>query len=458
MSELPPLPPGFVLQGSSGNGSPPTPPDGFVVAPPVDQSYTGQFLPFSVDAQGNKSFDSNAGILGFAKDILGSAKSAFMLPGDVYTGKEQVMGADGNVRPEVLGRSLEFAGTFSPSTPGLRTGTGIVPGEKQQLRQSVPNVPSADDLFAEAGRNFDAMRESGVDYASTAVKDAAQAAKARLEEQGFDAQVAGKTHSILDKLSNPPENSVASIKGLHSARKTFGKIAQNFTDPTDQAAATQAIRGLDEFIGSDNPASVVAGTASDAASALKAGNANYAAASRSDALTGVERAADLRAAASNSGTNTGNAIRQRIAAAILKPKEISGYSPEELVSLERIVTGTPAQNATRYVGNLLGGGGGLGQMLTAAAGAGAGGAAGGSAGAAIGAALPLGVGAASKAISNALTRGALRSADEAVRTRSPLYERMKADAPLEVVRQARTEALIRALLMGRPRQLDPNET
>jgi hypothetical protein len=403
----------------------------------------GQLLPFSVDPSGGKHFDSNAG-------IIGALKRAIMLPGDAMAGKVDPTSEEG------IGRALEFAGTFSPSTPGLRTGSGLVPGENQQLRQTVPAVPSADDLFTEAGRNFDMMRESGVDYASGAVKDAAAALRTKLEEQGFDAEVAGKTHRILDKLSSPPENSVASIKGLHSARKTFGKIAQNYNDPSDQSAASQAIRGLDEFIGTDDPAAVVAGTASDAATPLNTGNANYAAGSRSDALNGIERAAGLRAAAANSGANSGNSIRQRIASAILKPQEIAGYSPEELASLEKIVTGTPAQNATRNIGNLLGGGGGLGAAVTGLGGA-AVGSNYGSTGATLGAALPL-VGVASKSISNALTRRALRAADESVRSRSPLYERMKADAPLEVIRQARTEALIRALLMGQPRQLDPNET
>jgi hypothetical protein len=423
-------------------------------APAPDQSYKSSILPISKDAAGNVSFDSNAG-------ILGSLKSAFTLPGDVYTGKEQLRGPDGEITPEVIGRSMDFAGTFSPPTPGLRSGSGVIPGEKQQLRKSTPEVPTADDLFSEAGRNFDTMRESGVDYASDAVKNMAAATRARLEQEGFDAEVAGKTHSILEKLSSPPEGSVANIKGLHSARKTFGKIAQNFNDPTDQSAASQAIRGLDEFIGADDPAAVVAGTASDAANALKAGNGNYAAASRSDSLTGIERAADLRASAANSGANTGNSIRQRVASALLKPKDTSGFSPEEVAALEQLVTGTKTQNATRYVGNLLGGGGGLGQMLTAAVGAGTGAAAGGQVGAAIGAAAPIAVGATSKAISNALTRRALQSTDKAVRARSPLYEAMKEAAPMEAVRQARTEALIRALMMGgqtgQPRQLKPNE-
>lgn len=423
-------------------------------APAPDKSYKSSILPLSKDAAGNVSFDSNAG-------ILGSLKSAFTLPGDVYTGKEQLRGPDGEITPEVIGRSVDFAGTFSPPNPGLRSVSGVIPGEKQQLRKSTPEVPTADDLFAEAGRNFDTMRESGVDYASDAVKNMAAATRARLEQEGFDAEVAGKTHSILEKLSSPPEGSVANIKGIHSARKTFGKIAQNFNDPTDQSAASQAIRGLDEFIGADDPAAVVAGTASDAANALKAGNGNYAAASRSDSLTGIERAADLRASAANSGANTGNAIRQRVASALLKPKDTSGFSPEEVAALEQLVTGTKTQNATRYVGNLLGGGGGLGQMLTAAVGAGTGAAAGGQVGAAIGAAAPIAVGATSKAISNALTRRALQSTDKAVRARSPLYEAMKEAAPMEAVRQARTEALIRALMMGgqtgQPRQLKPNE-
>ncbi len=409
---------------------------------PEDKSYSGQIFPFSVDAQGNKQFDSNAG-------ILGAVKRAFMLPGDVYTGKEQVMGPDGNVTPDMIGRSLEFATTFSPSTPGLRVGEKIIPGESKTGRRPDIEPPSAQALYDEASRNYKAMRDSGVDYASDAVKTMAEAVKFKLEENGFDAEVAGKTHRILDKLANPPENSVASVKGLHSARKTFGKISQNYNDPTDQSAASQALRGLDEFIGSDDPAAVVAGTAADAANSLKAGNANFAAGKRSDTITGIDRAADLRAAAANSGANTGNAIRQRVVSALLNKKTLSGFSPEEIASLETIAKGTVPQNLTRRVGNLLGGGGGMGQMLTAAVGGATGGAAAGPGGAAIGALAPTLLGQGSKELSNILTQRALEQADRLVRTRSPLYEAMQKAAPLEANRQLVSNALVRAMLMSR---------
>lgn len=409
--------------------------------PKTQEPYTGSILPFSRDAEGNVSFDSNAG-------ILGSIKRAVMLPGEVMKGEVQVYGPDGNVSPEVIGRSFEAAAFMSPSTPGLRSGVGLVPGEKAQVRRAVPAVPSADDIFAAADDGYNAMRNSGVAYSGNAVRDFATGLKTNLDADGLIAKIAPKTQSVLDDLANPPEGAIADIKGLHAARKAFGRIAQNFNEPEEQAAAVRAIRGLDDFIGADNPASVVAGTASDAGSALRTANANFAAAKRSDLLTGVERAADLRAAAANSGANTGNAIRQRVASALLKPKEIAGYSPEEVAALEQIVTGTAAQNATRYVGNLLGGGGGMGQMLTTAVGAGGGAAAGGGLGAAIGAAAPIAIGSTSKAVSNALTRKALQAADEMVRARSPLYEAMKANAPLEVVRQARSERLLRALLLA----------
>lgn len=416
--------------------------------PTEDRSYTGSILPVSYDREGAMSFDSDAG-------LMGVIKNAIMAPGRAMSGELQVTGADGRTSPEAIEQAFNFASVFSPSTPGLRSGAGVVPGEAQQLQRSTPAVPAVDDLYAAADENFAAMRDSGVDYTSNAVKSVADAVKRTLEGEGFDSEVAGKTHRILDRLASPPENSVANIKGLHSARKTFGKIAQNFNDPSDQAAATQTIRALDDFIATAGDDAVAAGSPSVAADYLKTGNANFAAARRSDSLTGIERAADLRSAAANSGRNSGNTIRQRVASALLQPKQVSGFNSDEIGALETIVKGTAAQNATRYVGNLLGGGGGLGQMLLTAGGAGMGGAAGGGMGAALGVAIPVGTGVASKAISNSLTKRALGSADEMVRMRSPLYESLKANAPLEVARQARTESLIRALLMANPQNALP---
>ncbi|TBY76266.1 hypothetical protein E0H40_37515 [Rhizobium leguminosarum bv. viciae] len=303
------------------------------------------------------------------------------------------------------------------------------------------------------------MRNSGVDYSSDAVKTMAEAVQSKLEKEGFDPELAGKTHKILAKLFNPPENSLASIEGLDSARKTFGKIVQYVKEPNDQAAASRVIRELDEFIGAGDPATVVAGKATDAADALKAASGNFAAAKRSDIVNGIDRSPDFRAVPNTSATNTVDVIRQRAASTLLQDKEIFRFSPEEIEALKTIAGGSAAQNVTRRIGKFLEGGSGLARMLSTAAGGAAGaaasstgGAGAAASGAAVGALVPTVLGQGSKELSNILTSRALSSVDRMVRQRSPLYQATLNAAPKEVVRQPMAEALIRALLLSRQKQ------
>lgn len=421
-------------------------------APEKKEKY-GILWPVRVDAEG-RHFDSDAG-------ILGALKRAFMLPGDVYSGKVQLNGPDGRTSPEAIARAWEFATTFSPATPGLRAGEGIVPGTVKNLRTPDMEPPSSEALHAEAKRYFEAMRNSGVDYDSNAVKSMAETLRSELEKEGFDADLAGKTHKVLAKLYNPPENSFASIEGIDSARKTFEKIAQNIKDPIDQSAASRVVRGIDSFIGAGDPTNVVAGTASDAADALKTASGNFAAAKRSDVLNGIDRSPDLRAVPNSSPVNGGDAIRQRVASALLQDKEIFGFSPEEIAALETIVAGNTAQNTTRRIGKFLEGGSGLARMLSAAAGGAAGaaasstgGAGAAASGAAVGALIPTALGQGSKELANILTSRALASVDRMVRQRSPLYQSTLNAAPKEVVRQPAVEALVRALLLSRQQHYD----
>lgn len=106
--------------------------------------------------------------------------------------------------------------------------------------------------------------------------------------------------------------------------------------------------------------SVLAGPADLASSTFKDARGNYAAEARSSQLTGIADKADLNAAVTNSGLNLDNATRQRVASVLNNPKLIAGFSPEEIAALNEVARGTPTRNAIRFVGNLLGGGGGLG--------------------------------------------------------------------------------------------------
>jgi hypothetical protein len=385
-------------------------------AKPPAERWQGSVLPVSEGPDGKPQFDSNAG-------VIGGLKRAFTTPGDVASGKVDMATEEG------LGRALEMASVFSPMNPATRSGGGAVPGVASGLRPTKVEAPSAEALKAAASKGYDAVRDMGVQYSTDAVTKHVGGLRAALEQDGILGELAPKTFSILSKFDNPPAGSVVTSAGLEAARRAARNAAKDFTNPTEQKAAQRFIEGLDGFVASADPSSVVAGPAAAAGEALTAARGNYAAAARSGKLQGVEERAELGAAKANSGFNTDNAVRQRADAIVSKPREAAGFSKEEREALKEIIRGGFVRNSLRTAGNVMGGGGGLGAAVSGAIGGAAGGAVGGPAGIAIGAATPL-VGMAAKGTANRMALGELGSLDAATRMRSPLYQEMLGQPPM----------------------------
>jgi hypothetical protein len=173
------------------------------------------------------------------------------------------------------------------------------------------------------------------------------------------------------------------------------------------------------------------------------------------ANTGIIERAEARAQAANSGRNLDNTIRQKIASLLEKPKEVSGFSDPEIAALNESLIGGPARNTARYVGNVLGGGGGFGQAFTGSLGAGVGAMFGGAPGAVIGAGVPVAAGAGAKSIANLLAKRSVKGVDELLRKRSPLYQERLAASPMEAENIAKRETIARLLMaagVAQPRQ------
>lgn len=373
-------------------------------------AHSGIILPISRDQQGNVSFDPNAGILGFAK-------RAFELPGQVFRGEVDPRSEEG------IGRVAEMASVVTPMNPALRG---------RFLRPARVKPPTWTDLKAAGGAGFDQVRDMGVDYSATAVQAMATAIRAQLERDGILPNLAPKAYKILDGLQNPPPGSVAPLAGLEAARRALKNAGKDYANPTEQLAAGRIRSGLDEFVQAADPATVVAGPAAAAAKADTAARANYAAGSRSKRLNNLEESSDLRAASANSGQNFENTLRRRATVIVdpTKPKLAAGYSKGELALIRKVAEGTASGNTLRFVGNLLGGGGGLG--ATAATGV-LGGLSFLASGrptmaAAVGLSAPI-LGFGLKKAAARTTRRAFRKADEAVRKRSPLYKDRLRNAP-----------------------------
>jgi hypothetical protein len=333
----------------------------------------------------------------------------------------------------VIPRAMNFATMATPVNPAVRAGDRAIPGVAGAATEKVkPPVPTAQELKAAGGADIQAAKNSGLEVTASSVGDWSRKVQSDLFEKGIHPVDAPNTFAKLKELENATPGSFATASNLQSLRESFGNTAQNFNPNAakDQLAATNAIKGLDEFIPNVASEDVLAGAPAATSELLKRGRGNYAAAMRSNDLTGsLDRAntgilerAQIRAQAANSGRNLDNTIRQKVASLLEKPKEVSGFSDKELEALGGVVNGGPVRNTARYIGNLLGGGGGVGQSGIAALGAGGGAAVGGVPGAVIGGMAPAVAGASSKAVANALAKRSLNKVDELVRQRSPLYE------------------------------------
>lgn len=293
---------------------------------------------------------------------------------------------------------------------GAVLGSALAGGVKLFGGKAPAKAPSIDELKAAASKGYNSSEVTGLEVRAESLGNLATGTKGRLNEAGFDENLAPKTFAILNNAEKVPEGVIVTGRNLETLRKTLGKAAGS-ADPTERAAASKALDELNAYHENIPAADVLRGDAQAASRTIKEANANYSAAKHAETIDNKTIQAELRAAAANSGQNVANTVRQRMADILIKPKEQRGFTTEELGMMEQIVRGTRGQNALRVGGNVLGGGGGLGAAIVGGGGALAAGP--------VGIALPA-VGFAMKALGNKITLSQAEKLSEAIRMRAPL--------------------------------------
>lgn len=328
-------------------------------------------------------------------------------------------GEDGHTNPAVIQASWEAAKGLTPMTaaPGGVAAAQI--GKGLEMPAAAPPkavTPTIEQLKGAATAAYESPAVKGLEIKPASVSGWAQQTRGALDEAGLNEIVAPGTHKLLDKLESAPSGSFVTGQSLDSLRKTLGNISRETAEgraTPNAAAASKAMNALDEFIPSITQKDVIAGNPAAAAAKWQEARSNYQSALASGNIDKKTVQAELRAAAANSGQNVANTVRQRMADVLLKGAQ--GYTPAEKALMEKIVRGTATGNTLRFAGNLLGGGGGLGAMTSAAIG--------GFATGGPGAFAPV-VGFALKQLSNRMTLKQAAQLSELVRSRAPLANAM----------------------------------
>lgn len=280
-------------------------------------------------------------------------------------------------------------------------------------------APTTEELFDAASEGYTKARASKFQMAPEQTAELSAGIRANLNEAGYRDFLTPKTFRAIEELKLDAPSNVADIEAVRRALNIAAK------DPAEKDAARRAINAIDDRLGGPRKVketidrstpdrefvTTIEREIGPAVPELTAARGNYAAASRSEAIQEVTEKAQRQAGAANSGQNIDNATRQQIKSILNSQTRRRGYSADELAQMEEIVAGSKAGNAARFAGNLMGGGGGLGSVVTA----GVGGAATGG----WGAVAPV-FGYAFKKLGNKLTADQVTKLDEMVRARSPL--------------------------------------
>ena len=392
--------------------SPAMPP--FLQGEKADQSYQSPIWPVSRSPEGNTSFDSNVG-------ILGAIKSGLKVPGDVMTGKLNLNS------PEATPRLLEAASLMSPL--GVKARAGGAKGLVESLVAPKPKIPTQKELEMAANVGYQQAKDSGVEYKASALQGWAQKTIDELNAEFKIAANNPQVHNILEGLANPkvhpadiPGTGKIALGNINELYKTLGKQAGN-PDPSIASAAKNVQKSLDDFHQALTPSDMVAGNSTPeiAAKIIKEARANRAAAFRSETMSDIATDVRRSSASVGSGQNVDNPTRQKLKNLLQSRKKSRGLNAAEKQAIDDVIDGRPTQNALRYFGNLLGGGGGILSVPNMAIGGTIGFGAMGPQGVALAAVPPL-LGKTFRGLANRGAKKEVKRLDEMMRSRSPLAQ------------------------------------
>lgn len=186
---------------------------------------------------------------------------------------------------------------------------------------------------------------------------------ADLESHSFRDHSETGTFKKLQELSNGTPTMAraagapATIADVESTRRALGNTARevgpDFRPTSDAAAATVAVKHIDNWLDGLKQPDLLSGDIAKAAPILKNARGDYAAAMRAENVQDKIGNAALQAGSAYSGGNINNATRQA-----LKPlakndfAKAGGYSDAEKDQLYKSIVGGPIGNLARSIGKL----------------------------------------------------------------------------------------------------------
>jgi hypothetical protein len=290
---------------------------------------------------------------------LGGASAFENTPGDLNNRGQAALGGAG------VGAAV--GGTLTPlielgtrgATAAYNAARGVPPANAA--------VPTNDVLHDQARNLYQAVENSGVQLTPQAMQRLAADVAQEAQQFGYHPTLQPGVGAVMDQVRDLAQNG-GSARDLMTLSRIASRAGDAAGDNESQRALAGIIqRRIDAFLPTVTPQEVVAGNAAQAAQDWQGADSLWARYAKSADLDERLLKANVQAAATGSGGNEDNLIRQQFAQILKNANTRAMYSPDELAQMDRVVRGAPGQNFVRLLGKLSPQGNGLMGALMGAA-------------------------------------------------------------------------------------------
>ena len=274
--------------------------------------------------------------------------------------------------------------------------------------------PSGSQLKTEASAGYNEALKSPISLQPETMGILKNNLKQNFYDSGITDADAPASFKKMDQYL-PDQGGAVTPQNLRATQKAFGRIKNTSNDPTERMVSGQILNHFNNVLENLDkaPSALASGTPEDAAAfsqTVKDANANYSAYKQDQSFDLRGQKAENNTAAANSGLNLENNLHSQVRQVLNNPNLQRGYNDETLAAMHDFNMGSRTANTVRLVSNALGGGGGIGALIS------------GGISSMLG--LPFetgpGVGMALKAFGNAGAASKFNNIQEMIRANSPL--------------------------------------
>lgn len=304
-------------------------------------------------------FNTEGGARLAMPQLATDAWNAIQAPGKALQGEYDQLPIDPNTGavapfdPRMMDDATNLASMVTPVTPAARLGAPAVAATRSIARAATPEI---DDLYAAKDAAYKTVDQLGAKYAPEAVDTLTGDMLRRAAQDNISPERHPKAYSMLVDWEKRGGQGM-SLTELDQMRQVIRRDLIAGGDAAEGHFGNLFIKAIDDFIDTATPAKISGVTGQTADYAIRTARKANVVLRKSERLQDALEAARLRAAASGSGGNVDNAIRQELVRILKDPKT---FTAEEIAQMERIVMGGGrTQDVLRKLGKLSPSGNGL---------------------------------------------------------------------------------------------------